>query len=138
MKKIIYFSLLLITLFTIAACFSETETPGAAAKKYAEYLVSGDYEKFVDAIAIESDEDQAPEQIKETKDGILSLLKEKGAKAIEERGGIESTEVVSETISEDGKTAKVVIKQTYGNGEVEENDYNMVKEENTWKMSEVK
>ncbi|KAA6309409.1 hypothetical protein EZS27_039090, partial [termite gut metagenome] len=78
MKKIIYFSLSLITLFTITACFSETETPGAAAKKYAEYLASGDYEKFVDAITIESD--QTPEQIKEEKDGLLSLLKEKGAK----------------------------------------------------------
>ncbi|KAA6349666.1 hypothetical protein EZS27_002904 [termite gut metagenome] len=138
MKKIIYFSLSLITLFTIAACFSETETPGAAAKKYAEYVVSGDYEKFVDAIAIDLGEDQTPEQVKDAKEGLLSFLKEKGAKAIEERGGIESTEVVSETISEDGKTAKVVIKQTYGNGEVEENDYNMVKEENTWKMTIIK
>jgi hypothetical protein len=134
MKKIIYFSLSLITLFTIAACFSKTETPGDAAKKYAGYIASGDYEKFVDAIAIET-EDQTSEQVKEVKDGLLSLLKEKGAKTIEEKGGIESTEVVSETILEDGTTAEVVIKQTYGNGEVEESNYDMVKEENIWKIS---
>jgi hypothetical protein len=56
------------------------------------------------------------------------LFKEKAGKAIEKKGGIKKFEVVEETISEDGKTAKVTMKYEYGNGtsETESNDFILV------------
>lgn len=131
MKKVIYFSLFVLTLGIFAAC-SSSEKPGEAAKKYAQYVADGKYEKFVDAIAF--DETATPEQIKEQKDMLVALLQEKGQKGIDEKGGLKSVEIISEVIDADGSNAKVILLQTYGNGDTENANYDMVKKDGTWKM----
>lgn len=131
MKKVIYFSLFVLTLGIFAAC-SSSEKPGEAAKKYAQYIADGKYEKFIDAIAF--DESAEPEKIKEQKDMLLALLQEKGLKSIEDKGGIKSIDIISEVIDAEGTTAKVKLQQTYGNGDTEEANYDMVKKNGTWKM----
>lgn len=65
---------------------------------------------------------------------IVALLKEKGSKSIEEKGGIKKIEVLSETIASDKKTAQVVLKQTYGNGDAEDTNFDMVEQNGTWKI----
>lgn len=131
MKKMIYFSLFVLTLGIFAAC-SSSEKPGEAAKKYAQYVADGKYDKFVDAIAY--DENATAEQLKEQKQMLTALLEEKGKKSIDEKGGIAKVEIVSEVISADGNEAKVILKQTYGNGDTEDANYDMVKKDGTWKM----
>lgn len=134
MKKGFYFSLMvMMTMFVMAACSSSTSTPGDAMKKYSDYLIQGDYEKFVDGFAF--DGEMTAEKIKEQKDGLTAMLKEKGTKEFEKMGGFKNIEVLSEEISEDGNTATVTIKQTYGNGETEENKQMMVKKDGKWLMS---
>ena len=131
MKKVIYFSLFVLTLGMFAAC-SSSEKPGEAAKKYAQYVADGKYDKFIDAIAF--DESASPEQVKEQKDMLLALLQEKGQKGIEEKGGLKSIDIISEVIDPDGNNAKVMLLQTYGNGDTEDAKYDMVKKNGTWKM----
>ena len=46
MKKVFYFSLMVMTMFLMTACSSSG--PGDAMKKYGNYLIKGDYEKFVE------------------------------------------------------------------------------------------
>ena len=131
MKKMIYFSLFVLTLGIFAAC-SSSEKPGETAKKYAQYVADDKYDKFVDATAF--DESATPEQIKEQKDMLLGLLQEKGQKGIEDKGGLKNIDIVSEVISADGNNAKVSLLQTYGNGDTEKASYDMVKRNGTWKM----
>mgnify|MGYP001538881714 CR=1 FL=1 len=51
MKKVFYFSLMVMTMFLMTACSSSG--PGDAMKKYGNYLIKGDYEKFVDGLAFD-------------------------------------------------------------------------------------
>lgn len=129
MKKVIYFSLFVLTLGIFAAC-SSSETPGEAAKKYAQYIADGKYEQFIDGMALnEKDGD-----LKEQKEMLLALLQEKGQKEIDKKDGIKAIDIISEVIDADGTQAKVILLQTYGNGETENANYDMVKKDGTWKM----
>lgn len=130
MKKTIYFSLMVLCMMFIAACSSDS--PGKAAKKYASYMQSGEYEKFVDGFYF--GEDASPEDMDQTKKMLLAMIQEKGAKGMEQKGGLKEIEIVSEELSEDKKTAKVILKQIYGNGESDENTIDMVLVDGTWKM----
>lgn len=132
MKKVFYFGLLATILFIMASC-GGASTPGAAAKQYAEYVRDGKYEKFVDGIVFDEKMDAA--KVKEAKEGLTAMLKEKVSKEIEKKQGIKQIDLVSEEVAEDGNTAKVILKQTYGNGETEENTYDMVKQDGKWKMN---
>ena len=108
MKKVFYFSLMVMTMFLMTACSSSG--PGDAMKKYGNYLIKGDYEKFVDGLAF--DESVGAEKMKEQKDGLVSMLKEKVSKEYEKKDGLKSIEIISEEISEDGNSATVKIKQS--------------------------
>ncbi|MDR3118144.1 MAG: DUF4878 domain-containing protein [Mediterranea sp.] len=130
MKKMIYFSLLVLLPGLFAACSSAG--PGEAAKKYAQYIADGQYGKFIDGIAF--DENTTEEQVKEQKEMLAALLREKGKKEIDKRGGLKRIEIVSEDISADGNEAEVVLKQTYGDGTTDDEDYEMVKKDGVWKM----
>lgn len=131
MKKIIYFSLCVLTLCAYAACAS-SDSPAKAAKVYAEYMKDGKYDKFADGLAFH--ENASADQIEQQKEMITSLLKEKGEKELAKQGGLKDIDIVSEEIAEDGLSAKVVLKQTYGNGDSEEATFDMVKRNGTWKM----
>ena len=72
MKKVFYFSLMVMTMFLMTACSSSG--PGDAMKKYGNYLIKGDYEKFVDGLAF--DESVGAEKMKEQKDGLVYAERE--------------------------------------------------------------
>lgn len=128
MKKVFYFSLMVMAMFMMAAC-SSSSSPGDAMKKYSNYLIKGDYEKFVDGIAL--DDSETADKLKEQKAGFVALLRDKVGKEYEKMGGLKSIEI----LSEDGNTATVKIKQTYGNGETQEGTQSMVKRDGKWLMS---
>lgn len=129
-KNVCYlFSLITMCLFLFSACSSNS--PGEAAKKYANHLKNGDFEKWVDGVAFGADASET--NVKAGKAMLLAMM-ESGKEKLNEKGGIKDIETVSETISEDGKTAKVVLKMTYGDGSSEENKMDMIQENGTWKM----
>lgn len=127
MKKVLYFGLFVMALLLTVAC--SPSSPSAAAKKYSEYLKSGNYDKFVEGIAFKDTETAETSKV-----ALIAMLEEKASKEFDKKGGIKDIEIISEEISEDGKTAKVVLKQTYGNGDSEEGNYDMVKQDGKWKM----
>lgn len=133
MKKVFYFSVMVMAMFVMASCSSSPSTPGDALKKYSQYLQSGDYEKFVEGLAF--DESQEAAKVKEAKEQLASMLKEKVSKEYDKKGGIKDIEILSEQIAEDGNTAVVKTKYTYGNGETEESEQQMVKKDGKWLMS---
>lgn len=53
---------------------------------------------------------------------------------IEKKGGIDSYSILSKTIAEDGKTAKVEYEIVYGNGKKDKQSFDMVLIDGKWKQ----
>lgn len=116
----------------VSSCSSGASSPGEAAKQYAGYLAEGKYDKFVDACYYPAD--TPSDELKEQRAGMKSLLTEKVDESLEENGGITSVEVLSETIAADGQSAYVELRYTYGNGETDDNDMDLVLHDGRWLM----
>lgn len=131
MKKLFYLSLM--TMFILVGCnSSSSSSPDKAFIEYSTYLINGQYEKFVDGFNF--DESVAPEKVKEQKDMLASIMKEKVAKEFEKKGGLKKIEVLSTELTEDGNSATLQIKSIFGNEEEEEDEYKMIKVDGKWMM----
>ncbi len=133
MKKVLYIFVAILMAGIVASCGGGSSAkPGEAAKQYAQYMADGNYDKFIEGIYIPSD--TPAEEVEQSKAMLNALLTEKGSKTLEEKGGIESIEVLSEEIAEDGQTAVVDMRYTYGNGETSEETMEMVLDGGKWKV----
>ena len=129
MKKLLSFILALAVAGVVTSCGGGASTPSAAAKTYTQYMADGDYEKLVEAIHFED-----PSTAASSKAMLVAMLTEKGKESLEEKGGLKSFEIVSETISEDGLTAEVEIVQTFGDGSTDETTMDLVLVDGKWLM----
>ncbi len=132
MKKIYHLSLILLALGLAVGCAPKNASPGAAAKQYMEALADGQIDQFVDGFYL--GEEVTGEDIEEYKNGMKSMLTEKAIPALDEKGGLKSVEIVSEEIADDGLSATVVLRQTYGDGESEEDSTEMILVDGRWMM----
>lgn len=133
MKKLFLSLVCMIALITISSCDGSSATPSDTAKEWIELIKAKDYESFVETI--QPNEKATPEEAEQTKQMYLSLFKDKGDKQIEKKGGIDSYSILSETIAEDGKTAKVEYEIVYGNGKKDKQSFDMVLVDGKWKQS---
>lgn len=133
MKKLFLSLVCMIALITISSCGGSSATPSDTAKEWIELIKAKDYESFVETI--QPNEKATPEEAEQTKQMYLSLFKDKGDKQIEKKGGIDSYSILSETIAEDGKTAKVEYEIVYGNGKKDKQSFDMVLVDGKWKQS---
>ena len=125
-------TLILLAIGLAIGCTAKKASPGAAAKQYMEYIAAGQVDQFV--AGIHFGDGATKEEIDEYRTGFSSMITEKAIPALEEKGGLKHVEVVSETIDDDGLTATVVLRQTYGNGESEEDSTEMVLVDGRWMM----
>lgn len=110
-------------------------TPQKAAEKAVECIQDENYEGYVDMIYMKPDDTKNAEDVKTSKQTLTALLKDKASKQKEKNGGIEKYETISEELSEDGNTAVVKMKLTYGDGSEKEEDLKMRKDEKgNWKV----
>lgn len=125
MKKMFTLFAALAALFMISC--GGASTPSDAAKEVYDLMMEGKYEEASKCFYFgeKSEEEQAQGQAM-----ILSLLKEKAVPMIEKKGGLKDVVVLGETITEDGKSAKVEVKLVYGNGKEENNKVDMVLDAN--------
>lgn len=133
MKKLFLSLVCMIALITISSCGGSSATPSDTAKEWIELIKAKDYESFVETI--QPNKKATPEEAEQTKQMYLSLFKDKGDKQIEKKGGIDSYSILSETIAEDGKTAKVEYEIVYGNGKKDKQSFDMVLVDGKWKQS---
>ncbi len=132
MKKFIYIVMAVAMAAMVVSCGGGASTPGAAAKKYAQYVADGNYDKFIEGIYVTPDTSE--EEAEQAKAMLKGLLAEKGSKTLEEKGGIKDIEVLSEEIAEDGGSATVNMRYTYGNGETSEQKTELVLADGKWMM----
>lgn len=119
MKKI--FSLLSFVLVMLAFCSCSDNSPEGVAKQYFSYIQSGKYEKVVDLIHFKK------EPTSEEKEQIVAMVKDKGAKELEKKGGITSFEIGEVTLNDEGTAATVKANLTYGDGTTDDDKVKLMK-----------
>lgn len=131
MKKVLLFAVAVLVMTLITACGGGSSTPSDGAKECVELMKAGDFKALAEKMHF--DESMTEEQQQGMKDLIVSMGNEKISKEIEKKGGIKSYEVIEETIAEDGKTAVVKMKITYGDDSTKDEQYDMASVDGTWK-----
>ena len=133
MKKLSIVFSIVVLMFVMTACSSNS--PKKVAEKSVQCLVDKDYEGYVDLIYFKESETKSAEDLEKGKQQLAAILKDKVEKEYAKKGGIKSYEAQSEKIAEDGKTANVNMKITYGNGKEEETDIKLCKDDKgEWKL----
>ena len=122
MKKLVALFAGIAAMFAVS-CSLTPATPGDAVVEIYQMIIDGQYEAAAARFYVDKEN---PADVEEFRSFLTSLFTEKLAPKLQEKGGISNVEILSETLSEDGKTAKVSVKLTYGNGTEETEDIDMV------------
>lgn len=131
MKRFFKLAALAVVALVATSCGSDNSPKGVAEKAVA-CIQEKNYEGYVDLMYIREKEG---ENIEEQKKAFAEMLKSKADKQFEKREGIKAYEVTGETVDEDGQSAKVDMKITYGNGEEETQTLPLRKDDNgDWKL----
>jgi hypothetical protein len=137
MKKLVSLVSLSVValLFVMTSCGSKQDTPSGIVKAIYGQLQKGNYENAIEIMfenASNKNEKTDAKQIKESVKAFAAKAKE----SMDEKGGVSSFEIVNETIAEDGKSAQVTVKTTYGDGSTDEETNKFVKnEDGKWEMN---
>ncbi len=127
MKKFLTFLFCTALLAVVVSCSSSTSSPSDVVETLAKCMKSGNYDALSDVIYSDGSAESTQMKV-----AVVSMLQDKGAKTVEEMGGIKSYEILSEEISEDGESAEVAMKIVYGNGNVDEKDYDVIMKDGKW------
>ena len=130
MKKVLLGFVALFAMLTVWSCGGATSSPTAVAEAAAECIKNDDMEGYVELIYIEEKEgktlDEQRAELTEFLSGLMQM-------SMSQEKGLESYEVLSEEIAEDGKSAVVKCKMVYGDGSEDEDKIKMIKtEEGEW------
>lgn len=124
--KIFIRSLTLAALAVVLCSCSGGGQPSSVAKAFFDAVDAGDSEKAISLFAPELRED-------ETMSGKLGFIVGAGISEVEEKGGVQSFEVLEENIGEDQATLN--FKVTYGNGDEESDEMKCVKVDGKWYLT---
>ena len=127
MKRVLSIFAVVAALFMVSCGGS---TPSDAAVEVYQMIIDGKYDAVAENMFYESTD---AEEVEQSKAMIASLLKEKAAPQFEKKGGIKNVEALSETIAEDGQSAVVELKITYGDGSEETEKAEMKLDGGEWK-----
>ena len=138
MKKI--FIAILLGLMTIGLTTScSTNSPSGIVKSYMKCLNSKDAKGIVELSYIEGLTKNGEELEKYKAEYLEMLSKEDAFKSLEDKGGIKSTDILNEDVSdnpEPGSIAFVTVKTVFKNGEEVEDKVKVVMDKNgKWKVA---
>lgn len=126
MKHTNILNILLIAVMAMgitASCGSKaTKSPGATAKKFTELFADGKTDKALEMV-------QGYKEASEEEQNKLKMFLAETQKELEEKDGIKSVEILEERTNEANTEADVTIKTIYGDGEEEETEQKLVKNE---------
>lgn len=132
MKKSVFGILALVVMTVCFWSCGGGNTPSKVVEKSIEYVKAKNYEAYVDLIQIE---EKKGKSVEEQKEQLLALLQGKLDQTLEKQQGIASCEILSEEIAEDGNTAVVKAKITYGDGTTDDQKFKLVKNaDGDWRL----
>ncbi|GHT49234.1 hypothetical protein AGMMS49982_02260 [Bacteroidia bacterium] len=108
------------------------ETPATIEKGIYAQFQKGDFEKGMELYFANLDNagKQTPEEVAQAVKGFADKAKQ----TFEAKEGLKSYEVLEEVITEDGESARVSGKLTYGDGSEQEQKSQYVKKDGVWKI----
>lgn len=126
MKKTILgiFAIVVMVLATWSCGGGASSTPSGVAEEAIKCLQEKDYEGYSKLIYLKEKEGQT---IEDQQKAIVALIADKMNKTLDKKEGIKSYEIISEEIAEDGNSAKVKTKITYGNGDTDDQKMKFIK-----------
>ena len=130
MKKINKVSMFMAVFACMAfliSCSGGGNSPADTSKAFVKNIEKGNIDAAVRLF--KAAETATPEEIEK----MSSMLSE-GTGQVESKGGVKKMEVLSETISEDGKKAEVELKIIYENGEEDVSITDLRKTDDGWKL----
>jgi hypothetical protein len=138
MKKTMSFVIAAAVMVFAASCGgSKSNSPADIEKTIYAQFQKGNYEKGMELYFANIDGDSSKDISTDDKAKEAEMVKAFAAKAkesIDAKGGIKNFEIVAETISEDGETARVESKTTYGDGSTQDQTSKYVKKDGEWKI----
>lgn len=124
MKKVLLSMVMCLFLMALVTSCGHDNTPRGVAEAAAKCLKNEDY-KGLAKLADVSDSER---------DAFKSILESKVSKNLEQKGGLDSYEILDEKINEEAGTATVRVKYNYGNGSSNTESVRLVKREGDWKL----
>ena len=121
---------LAIALFTLLLAACSGGKPETTMERFYTAAAEGDVEKATKEISFD---DTPAEQMMQAK-GKVQMIVGEMQNRINANDGLDKIEVVSSTISEDGKTAKVQVKLVYRNGKSSTEASDLLKGDDGWKI----
>jgi hypothetical protein len=117
--------------------FSFRPSPAAIEKSIYAQFQKGNFEKGMEIYFAHADEESKMFSASEKalKIEMIKGFAEKVKEDIVEKGGLKDFEIVSEEIEEDGATAFVESKLTFGDGSTQEETTKYVKNDGKWKIA---
>lgn len=104
--------------------------PGDVVKKSLKLIAEKNYDK-VAGLYVKKDGTALTDEEKTKVVGLMTMANAELMK----KEGVKSIDIVEEKISEDGKTAEVKWKITYGNGSTDEENGTLINVNGDWKMT---
>ena len=137
MKKVlVILSIVAVTMsLLLVSCgggASGGKSPSDVELGFWKLVQKGNYEKAADYWMENSTDDDKGQ--KEQMKAMSAMFSEKIKQSVEEKGGLKDVKIESETISEDGLTAKVEVLLINGDGTTDEQTKKYRKVDGKWKM----
>ncbi len=122
---------LIFVILTVIAfgCKGGGSKPGDVYKDALLKIEDGKYEEVISMMAKEDGTVMTDEETEKTM-GMLGIVNA----TIKNKKGIKSIEILEEKLSEDGNKADIEYKVTFGNGEINEEDSELIKVDGQWKL----
>lgn len=112
----------------ITSCSGGGNSPADVSKSFIKNIEKGNVNAAVKML--EGAENGTDEEIQK-----MEAFFSESSKELESKGGVKKIEVISETISDDGMKADVVLNVTYGNGEEDESTTKLKNIDGDWKIT---
>lgn len=134
MKKLFVLVLCAATVFSLGSCKPKQIKKAAdVALEHANMIKDGKYDLFVEEFHFEPS--VTAEAAKAEKETVKRNLKTHVHPAIQAKGSIKQSSVVSEKVSPDGKKATVQVRHDYNNGQSDVLTYDLAQVGDTWKLA---
>ena len=125
MKKLLFGIFTCLCALIMVSCGGDS-TPTAKAEAYLDAMKDGNYAELVDQLHFKQ------EMTEEDKAQLVTMLEQKAKESIEKDGAMESYEIISETISEDGTEAKVECITKHAGGKEKNETIKLVNIDGEW------
>ena len=129
-RKLSTIGLLLLAFAIVSvmvSCGGGKSTPARATLAFTDNVEKGNIDAAISML--QGVKEATPEEIDKLRAGLSESSKE-----MKENGGIKDKEILKETLSEDGTTATVQMRVTYGDGSTDDSDTKLVKTDDGWKI----